>query len=277
MAVASDLPALENRREYKRRAQLGPRRRPRQAARRARPTTRAACSCSTATSRRYMRNAIIAIEDRRFYKNSGVDLRGIGRAFVEDVVDAARRPGRLDDRAAVRQERAARAGPPHGLREAPRGGAGLPPHAQVVQGEDPHRVPQLDLLRQRRLRDRVGRATYFGNEPDHEGCGDHRAPVRQGADARGGGAAGRHRRQPERLRPGRPPRGRDAPAQHRARGDARSRAASAGWSTSTPARGAAGNVRSSRPVRDRRRRTSRPGCASSSSTATARAAPSRAA
>ena len=33
-----------------------------------------------------MQHAIIAIEDRRFYENSGVDLRGIGRAFVQDLV-----------------------------------------------------------------------------------------------------------------------------------------------------------------------------------------------
>ena len=71
---------------------------------------------------------------------------------------AALGPGRLDDHPAVRQERAAGPGPAHGLPEAARGRAGLPPHAQVVQAEDPHRVPQLDLLRQRRLRHRVGRA-----------------------------------------------------------------------------------------------------------------------
>jgi penicillin-binding protein 1A len=33
-----------------------------------------------------MKHAIIAIEDRRFYTNEGVDLRGIGRAFFQDVV-----------------------------------------------------------------------------------------------------------------------------------------------------------------------------------------------
>jgi penicillin-binding protein 1A len=33
-----------------------------------------------------MKHAIVAIEDRRFYTNSGVDLRGIGRALYEDVV-----------------------------------------------------------------------------------------------------------------------------------------------------------------------------------------------
>ena len=71
--------------------------------------------------------------------------------FVADVTGGVA-PGRLDDRPAVRQERARRAGQPDGVREAARGGARLPPHAQVVQGEDPHRVPELDLLRQRRLR-----------------------------------------------------------------------------------------------------------------------------
>jgi penicillin-binding protein 1A len=33
-----------------------------------------------------MKHAIIAIEDRRFYTNEGVDLRGIGRALYQDVV-----------------------------------------------------------------------------------------------------------------------------------------------------------------------------------------------
>jgi len=32
-----------------------------------------------------MRHAMIAVEDKRFYTNSGVDIRGIGRAFVADV------------------------------------------------------------------------------------------------------------------------------------------------------------------------------------------------
>ena len=33
-----------------------------------------------------MKHAVIAIEDRRFYTNDGVDLRGIGRALYQDVV-----------------------------------------------------------------------------------------------------------------------------------------------------------------------------------------------
>jgi penicillin-binding protein 1A len=33
-----------------------------------------------------MKFAVIAIEDKRFFNNSGVDIRGIGRAFVQDLV-----------------------------------------------------------------------------------------------------------------------------------------------------------------------------------------------
>jgi penicillin-binding protein 1A len=33
----------------------------------------------------FMKQAIIAIEDRRFYTNAGIDLRGIGRALYQDV------------------------------------------------------------------------------------------------------------------------------------------------------------------------------------------------
>src|SRR4051794_29945000 len=34
----------------------------------------------------YAKYAVIAIEDQRFYENSGVDLRGIARAFFQDIV-----------------------------------------------------------------------------------------------------------------------------------------------------------------------------------------------
>ena len=154
-----------------------------------------------------MRNAIIAIEDQRFYENRGVDLRGIGRALFQDVVSRRRGPGRLDDHPAVRQERAAGPGQAHGLREAARGGARLPPDAQVVQAEDPHRVPELDLLRQRRLRDRVGRAHLLRRRPDHVDCGTRGDPCASQLDARRGGAARRHRRLAQRLRPARTTRG----------------------------------------------------------------------
>jgi penicillin-binding protein 1A len=40
-----------------------------------------------------LRNATVAIEDKRFYDHNGVDFRGIGRALVEDVKTKARAQG----------------------------------------------------------------------------------------------------------------------------------------------------------------------------------------
>ncbi len=170
-----------------------------------------------------MKHAIIAIEDQRFYTNEGVDLRGIARAVYAGRAPQGRRPGRVDDHAAVRQERARRPEPPHGLREAARGGDGLPPHAQVVQGADPARLPQHDLLRQRRVRDRGGRAHLLRVQSPglrHRGRAA-RAPVRRAADAGRGGDARGHRPEPERLRPDPAPRRRAHPPRHGAAEDVR--------------------------------------------------------
>ena len=41
----------------------------------------------------YAKYAVIAIEDQRFYENSGVDLRGIGRAFFQDLVQRQQAQG----------------------------------------------------------------------------------------------------------------------------------------------------------------------------------------
>lgn len=41
----------------------------------------------------YAKYAVIAIEDKRFYQNSGVDLKGIGRAFVQDVIQGRQAQG----------------------------------------------------------------------------------------------------------------------------------------------------------------------------------------
>jgi penicillin-binding protein 1A len=85
MAVASDLPDLENRKEY-------------QNAKNSVLQDANGKTLGVLTNNQsrvlvnygdispYMRNAIIAIEDRRFYENSGVDIRGIGRALVQDVL-----------------------------------------------------------------------------------------------------------------------------------------------------------------------------------------------
>ena len=82
--------------------------------------------------------------------------------------------GRLDDHPAVRQERTRGAGQPDRLPEAPRGGARLPPRAPVVEGQDPHRVPERDLLRRGRDRDRGGRAHLLRLQPSR---------LRRGRDA----------------------------------------------------------------------------------------------
>jgi penicillin-binding protein 1A len=85
MAVASDLPDLENRKEY-------------QAAKNSVLYDAQGKEIGVLTNNqsrvlvsyeqipRTMRNAIIAIEDRRFYENSGVDVRGIARAFSQDIL-----------------------------------------------------------------------------------------------------------------------------------------------------------------------------------------------
>ena len=105
-----------------------------------------------------MKHAIIAIEDQRFYTNNGVDLRGIGRALV---------PGR---RSPSRRSRAGRRSPSSSsrTRSPPRTSrtlfeklreAALAYHItrKWSKEQDPAQLPQHDLLRQRRLRHRVGR------------------------------------------------------------------------------------------------------------------------
>jgi penicillin-binding protein 1A len=87
MAVASDLPALENEPQY--RGQGGrnsvlydSQNRP--IGRLASDTNRIFVQYKEISP--FMRSAIIAVEDRRFLTNSGVDLRGIARAFTQDVL-----------------------------------------------------------------------------------------------------------------------------------------------------------------------------------------------
>jgi penicillin-binding protein 1A len=85
MAVASDLPDLENRKEYQdaknsvlldaQGKEIG-----------VLTNNQSRVLVSFDDIPRNMRNAIIAIEDRRFYENSGVDVRGIARAFTQDIL-----------------------------------------------------------------------------------------------------------------------------------------------------------------------------------------------
>jgi penicillin-binding protein 1A len=94
MAVASDLPALENRAEYKaaRNSTLysdGPG---------CRQPGNDACQIATLAGNKNrilleegdispnIKNAVIAIEDKRFYEHEGVDYAGIARALSQDVL-----------------------------------------------------------------------------------------------------------------------------------------------------------------------------------------------
>ena len=84
-----------------------------------------------------MKQAVIAIEHRRFYLDDGVDVRGIGRALWQDI--RAQAPSRRrDDHAAVRRTRRGPGRPDRlqQLREA----ALATDHAQVVEKRDSPRT-----------------------------------------------------------------------------------------------------------------------------------------
>ncbi|MEA2253995.1 MAG: penicillin-binding protein [Solirubrobacteraceae bacterium] len=172
MAVASDLPALENRKEY-------------QDARNSVLTDVHGKVLGVLTNNQsrvlvgyeaispYMRNAIIAIEDRRFYENSGVDLRGIGRALLQDienrkaiqggstiaqqfVKNALRAQG---DRTILQKLREA-ALAYHLTRKWPKNKILTQYLNSIYFGNGAYGVESAAR-------------TYFGQQPDHQGCGDH--------------------------------------------------------------------------------------------------------
>src|SRR4051795_9753183 len=87
MAVASDLPALENRQEYRaaknsilEAADGGHT----ELARLTGKNNRILDTASQISPN--IKNAVIAIEDRRFYHHQGVDYKGIGRALLQDIL-----------------------------------------------------------------------------------------------------------------------------------------------------------------------------------------------
>ena len=89
MAVASDLPQLENKQQYKEEANsflyddhwrpIGI----------FAPPNNVVIDTYDDISRP-MRQAIVSIEDKRFWTNPGVDIRGIARAFIADITGGAR-------------------------------------------------------------------------------------------------------------------------------------------------------------------------------------------
>ncbi|MDQ6750170.1 MAG: transglycosylase domain-containing protein [Actinomycetota bacterium] len=84
MAVASDLPQLENKREFKgarKSTLLDYQGRPLAILADNKNHILASASQISAA----MQHAIVSVEDQRFYENQGIDVRGMGRALVADV------------------------------------------------------------------------------------------------------------------------------------------------------------------------------------------------
>jgi penicillin-binding protein 1A len=173
MAVASDLPDLENRKEY-------------QDAKNSVLYDAQGDEIGVLTNNqsrvlvryedvpRTMRNAIIAIEDRRFYENSGVDVRGIARAFSQDILQRKAVQGgstiaqqfvknalqAQSDRTVFQKLREA-ALAYHLTRKWPKSKILTQYLNSIYFGNGAYGVESAAR-------------TYFGNQPDHQGCGSPR-------------------------------------------------------------------------------------------------------
>ena len=239
MAVASDIPALENEVQFEK------------AENSISSGTRASdpdrqLATLTGNDNRILRRGArdLAVHQERGHRDRGQALLRAPRRRlpghrarpVAGRPRRQRRAGRLDDHAAVREERARRAGRPLRVPEAARGRRRVPPRAQVVEAEDPHAVPELHLLRQRRVRDRVrhahvlrrgGRHPRRERRPARAARPDDRRADRDGrdrrrkGDPRSGRAAGRNDRLAFGVRPAAGSRRREGAARPRAPADAR--------------------------------------------------------
>src|SRR3954470_16230905 len=121
-----------------------------------------------------MQNAVIATEDRRFYSNDGIDLRGITRAFVADLVSGKTvQGGSTITQQFVKNRLAAQADRTifQKLRE-----AALAFHLSRKWTKQKVLSQYLNSIYFGNGAYGVESAarTYFGHEPDHEDCGDVR-------------------------------------------------------------------------------------------------------
>ena len=90
MAVSSDLPQLENRAEYKRSKNSVVVAEPTRKGQRPPPLAKLTNNqnrilVGAGDISPNIKNAVIAVEDRRFWQHEGVDYKGIARAFLQDV------------------------------------------------------------------------------------------------------------------------------------------------------------------------------------------------
>ena len=107
-----------------------------------------------------MKQAIVAVEDKRFWEHRGVDAKGIMRAVWADIQNKRLVQGgsTIAQQFVKNTYSEARA---HDQPEAQGGSPGLAARAPLVEGSDPDRLPEHHLLRERRVRDRDGRAGLF--------------------------------------------------------------------------------------------------------------------
>ena len=93
-----------------------------------------------------MRDAIVAVEDKRFYEHSGVDFVAILRAVWADIRNREIAQGgstitqQLTKNAYIGND-------PTFERKLRESCSGLPTGEEVVEGEDPQRVPERRVLR----------------------------------------------------------------------------------------------------------------------------------
>ena len=157
MAVAQDLPQLEAQNEFKsaRNSTLVDDR-GRNLATLTGARTGSCVRSSQISSN--IKHAVIAIEDQRFYSTRASTTRESCARSLQDLRrQRAAQGGSTITQQFVKNALVAQKQPVR-LPEAAGGRARLPARAQVVQGQDPHRVPEHRLLRGRRIRHRVGGA-----------------------------------------------------------------------------------------------------------------------
>ena len=99
----------------------------------------------------WIKQAIVATEDRRFFEHRGIDIRGMGRALwrTSENKSAVQGGSTITQQFVKNQLTGARA---IDHAEAEGGDARVAARAELVEGRDPDRVPQHDLFRERRVR-----------------------------------------------------------------------------------------------------------------------------
>ena len=133
-----------------------------------------------------MKDAMIAVEDRRYRSHFGIDPLGLARALWLRATGENRR---VQATSTITQQLARNVFlnfEPHGGPQAARGGAGDGAGGEVLQGADPRTLPQQGVFRRRSIRHRFSASRRFFSHPADRALergrgGDHRR-IGQGAE-----------------------------------------------------------------------------------------------